>query len=341
MRHYQCLQNNSFQNNSYRIEPIRDQDKYDILKIRNEQLYHLRQSQPLTIEKQEQYFATVVNSLFEIEKPAQLLFSFFRNEEFVGYGGLVHINWTDKNAEISFVMKTELEHDFFSEFWSNYLELLAMVAFDELKFHKIFTYAFDLRPHLYDTLLNCGFTEDARLKEHCFFDGKYLDVVIHSKINDKIWYRKAGAEDVKLYYDWANDVSVRSNSYHSEAISYENHEKWFSAKIKEENCSMLVFQNHDNSNIGQVRIQKSDENTAIIGVSTDENHRGKGYATKMIAQASDAFLAKNPEICISAYIKLDNPASAKAFEKAGYTLFETLKFEGVESFHYIRKNENR
>ena len=337
MRVYKCLHANVFKTNSFHIEPIRDEDKYAILNIRNEQLYHLRQSEPLTIEKQENYFATVVSGLFEIEKPNQLLFSFFKGNEFMGYGGLVHINWVDKNAEISFIMKTELEKEFFTEFWSNYLQLIEKVAFEELKFHKIFTYAFDLRPHLYDVLLNCGFHEDARLKEHCFFDGKYLDVLIHSKVNNGVWFRNASDSDVKLYYDWANDPSVRSNSYSSATIPYENHVTWFQAKLKDESCAMFVFQNHDNQNIGQVRIQKTNENSAIIGVSTDENHRGKSYATKMIAAASNEFLAKNPEICISAYIKLDNPASAKAFEKAGFALLEMLKYEDVDSFHYIKK----
>lgn len=337
MRAYKCIDTQVFQNNSFHIEPIRDADKYEILKIRNEQLYHLRQSEPLTIEKQENYFATVVAGLFEIEKPNQLLFSFFHENQFVGYGGLVHINWIDKNAEISFIMKTELEKENFAQYWSNYLSLIEKVAFKALKFHKIFTYAFDLRPHLYEVLLSCGFREDARLKEHCFFDGKYLDVLIHSKINDHISYRRPTGDDVELYYNWANDPTVRSNSYASETIPYENHVNWFNLKLKDENCYMFLFQNHDNQNIGQVRIQKTDATSAIIGISTDENHRGKGYATKMIAIASDAFLAKNPEICISAYIKLNNPASSKAFEKAGYSMLEMLQYEKVDSFHYIKR----
>lgn len=341
MRVYQCLHTNVFRNDLFHIEPLRDEDKYDILNIRNEQLYHLRQSEPLTVAKQENYFATVVSGLFEIGKPNQLLFSFFHKNEFVGYGGLVHINWIDKNAEISFVMKTGLEKDFFAEFWSNYLQLIEKVAFEELKFHKIFTYAFDLRPHLYEVLLSCGFNEDARLKEHCCFDGKYLDVVIHSKINNAISFRKAVEEDMALYFNWTNDPAVRSNSYNSDSISYENHINWFQSKVKDDNCLMLVFQNHDHQDIGQVRIQKSKENTAIIGVSTDENHRGKGYASKMIALATEYFLSKNPDICISAYIKLENPASAKAFEKAGFVLKETLQYENTDSFHYIKKYDNR
>ena len=67
----------------------------------------------------------------------------------------------------------------------NYLLLIEKVAFEELQFHKIFTYAFDLRPHLYEALENSGFIKDARLKDHCLFDNRYLDVVIHSKINHK------------------------------------------------------------------------------------------------------------------------------------------------------------
>jgi RimJ/RimL family protein N-acetyltransferase len=55
-----------------------------------------------------------------------------------------------------------------------------------MKFHKIFTYAFDLRPHLYKILEENDYQNEARLKEHCFYKGKYIDVIIHSKINKKI-----------------------------------------------------------------------------------------------------------------------------------------------------------
>ena len=180
---YKCLSINKFESNGFHIEPLRDIDKYDILEIRNQQLYHLRQPEPLTKEQQDNYFVKVVALLFDQEKPNQLLFSFFENNEFVGYGGLVHINWIDKNAEISFVMRTKLEQDFFSFYWSNYLKLIEKVAFEEMKFHKIFTYAFDLRPHLYEMLLENNYAEEARLKEHCYFNNNYIDVVIHNKIN--------------------------------------------------------------------------------------------------------------------------------------------------------------
>ncbi|RAI91665.1 GNAT family N-acetyltransferase [Algoriphagus yeomjeoni] len=181
MSSYKVLKKQNFEFEGYSIVPIRMEDRYDIMKWRNEQLYHLRQSEPLTKEKQDWYFDNVVAKIFDQEQPNQILFSFLKNGECIGYGGLVHINWLDKNAEISFIMDTELEDQFFETNWSAYLNLLEKIAFYELGFHKLFVYAFDLRPHMYTMLEKKNYFLDARLKEHCLFNGKYLDVVIHAK----------------------------------------------------------------------------------------------------------------------------------------------------------------
>ncbi|MFN6081872.1 MAG: GNAT family N-acetyltransferase, partial [Bacteroidota bacterium] len=97
------------------------EDRYDIIQWRNEQIYHLRQNQPLTIEDQDAYFENVVSILFDQEQPSQILFSIMEKDVCIGYGGLVHINWIDKNAEISFIMNTALEKERFQEIWLAYL----------------------------------------------------------------------------------------------------------------------------------------------------------------------------------------------------------------------------
>ena len=182
---YKVIQQNHFELGEYSLIPIRFEDRLDIMKWRNEQIYHLRQNKPLTIEDQNAYFSNYVSTIFHEEFPKNLLFSLLKNNELVGYGGLVHINWLDKNAEISFLMNTELEKDFFSEIWSNYLILLELIAFKELNLNKIFTYAFDIRPHLYPIFKKSGFVLEARLKNHCFFNNEFKDVVIHSKFSTK------------------------------------------------------------------------------------------------------------------------------------------------------------
>ena len=184
MRTYKCLSQQVFATSDYQLVPIRHEDRYQIMQWRNEQIYHLRQKEPLSSEKQDHYFENVVAKLFDQEQPDQILFSFLHNEECIGYGGLVHINWIDKNAEVSFIMNTELEAKSFAENWRVYLGLIEEVAFGDLKLHKIYTYAFDLRPHLYPVLESCGFLREAELADHCFFEGEYKSVIIHKKFND-------------------------------------------------------------------------------------------------------------------------------------------------------------
>lgn len=338
---YKILKNNIFTNATFSLVPIRFEDRMAIMKWRNEQIYHLRQNKPLTEVDQNNYFTTIVANLFEQEKPNQLLFSFLENDSCIGYGGLVHINWLDKNAEISFVMNTDLEEKRFHEIWSAYLALLEQVAFEELKLHKIYTYAFDIRPHLYEVLSSSGFIEEARLKEHCYFNAKLLDVVYHAKFNSSLSLRLATLDDLLLYYNWANDIQVRANSYQTEPISLEDHTKWFTSKINNPLFSFFVFENHLGIPIGQVRVQIVSDFKAVIGISNASSFRGKGFASRMLVQATDAFLKNHPEQIISAYIKLDNRASEKVFQKAGFVLDKIVEYESVPSYHYIKKYENR
>lgn len=185
MRRYQGLSAQTVELDEYSMVPIRDEDRYAILKWRNEQMYHLRQAKLLTHKAQDAYFENVVAKLFEVEKPDQMLFSFLEHGQLIGYGGIVHINWLDQHAELSFIMNTELESTRFEELWSSYLECIEKLAFDDLRLHKLFVYAFDLRPHLYEVLESCGYFLDARLTDHCRVNGEFLDVVIHSKTRQR------------------------------------------------------------------------------------------------------------------------------------------------------------
>ncbi len=179
---YKILKRDKIQFGIYALVPIRQRDKYKIMKWRNEQVYHLRQKEKLTKKDQEEYFSTIIKDLFKIDKPNQLLFSYLKNEECIGYGGLVHIDWINSNAEISFIMDTSREKEEFHFHWSNYLNLLEEIAFKDLKFEKIYTFAYDLRPHLFTTIEKCGYQMEGLLKNHYLFENKFYDVKIHSKL---------------------------------------------------------------------------------------------------------------------------------------------------------------
>ena len=184
MNKYSCLNQQIFSFEEYSLVPIRFEDRYDIMKWRNEQIYHLRQDKILTTEDQDNYFLNVVSKLYDEKKPNQILFSFLKNEKCIGYGGLVHINWVDRNAEISFIMDTQLEKDNFELIWDIYLYLIEKIGFQYLNLHKISTYAYDLRPRIYNVFEKNNFIKEAVLKSHKLFENKYIDIVIHSKINN-------------------------------------------------------------------------------------------------------------------------------------------------------------
>jgi len=328
---YIALKKQSFSQEEFSIVPIRFEDKLQIMQWRNEQMYHLRQAKELTENDQETYFNNVVSKLFDQEQPSQILFSYLKDNKCIGYGGLVHINWIDKNAEISFIMDTSLENDFFNFHWKTYLELIEKVAFEELNLHKIFTYAFDLRPHLYVTLEENGYDKEAVLKEHCFYKNEFKDIIIHSKKKNKIVIRDVNLNDVNLLFDWANDELTRKNSFNSNEISFKEHEQWFTSKLKNSN-SLFFIGMINSSPIGLVRYEVGEENT-IVSISIDKNFRGKKLAPSLLKEAAMSYFKINKKP-ILAYIKKENIASVKSFEKAGYTFYSKEKVNNIDSYIY-------
>lgn len=330
---YKVLNKQTYTNGVFSLVPLRQEDKYDIMKWRNEQMYHLRQATPLTKESQEDYFKTTIAALFENENPNQILFSYLRDGECIGYGGLVHINWIDKNAEVSFIMDTQLEEKEFSLHWCTYLKMLEYIAFRELNLHKIHTYAFDLRPHLYHAIEKAGFTREAVLKEHCLFNGEYKDVIIHSKINKDLalQYREANQDDIDLLYKWANEPTVREQSFQKEHIPYLDHKKWFENKLQDPTSIILIFSENNNT-VGQVQIALTDKGY-IIGISIDKNQRGKGLAKRMLEKASKYFWKTSDEP-ILAKIKTTNLASVNSFESAGFVFNHKYKTQEYDVLVY-------
>ena len=329
---YCILEKNVFKKDEYSIVPIRYEDRFDIMKWRNEQIFHLRQSKSLTKDDQENYFNKVVAKLFEQEKPNQVLFSYLKNNECIGYGGLVHINWIDKNAEISFLMNTELEKKEFHQHWKLFLDLIEKVAFNELNLHKIYTYAFDLRPYLYTIFENNGFYKEAVLKEHCFINNEYKSVVIHAKVNQHIRLRNATKEDVNLFYEWANEKSVRKMSFNSEYISFETHQKWFKNNLNSKNNFLLVLE-FDNIPAGLVRFNSE----GVIGISLDKKFRGKNLGVVLIKEGINVIKSSTDIKKITAYVKKDNTPSIKIFEKAGFLFEANDVINEKECYRYIYK----
>ncbi len=334
-RAYKCLTPLAFAYRTYKLVPIRDEDKYAIMQWRNEQIDILRQKETLAKGKQEWYFKNIVDKLFEQEKPDQLLFSFLEDNILIGYGGLVHIDWESRNAEISFLTATDRNLNQFVDDWKCYLKILKNIANLYLDFSKIYTYAYDIRPQLFQALTESNFVEEARLKDHVSINNKQYDVLIHSHFFDRVHYRMANEEDVLLYYKWANDSVVRNNSFNKDVIEYDSHCKWFFSKLSSDKCFLYLFFNKHNIPIGQVRIENTGIET-IIGISIDEKYRGRAFSNKMLIKATEDYLSKHSKEKIVAYIKHGNIASLKSFISAGFIEQEIMNHEEVKCYKLFK-----
>lgn len=331
MKKYKCLKTQEYSLGKFKLVPIRIEDRYQIMQWRNEQMYHLRQAELLTRKKQDNYFENVVSKLFEQEQPGQILFSFLENSECIGYGGLVHINWIDKNAEISFIMNTEFENENFEKYWTIYLNMIEGIAFSELYFHKIFTYAFDLRPQLYEVLDKSGYKFEAKLKDHCFYNHKYIDILIHSKFNNSLQLRLAKEDDLEITFEWVNDSKVRAFSFNKEIVSFESHKEWYENKLKDSKCVYFIAEVNQKP-VGSFRIDKKN-NEGVISFLLDSSQHGKGLGFKLLDQGVKKINKSDPKLSLIGFVLKQNKASVRLFEKLDFTRYDL----GGGKYKYIKE----
>lgn len=319
---YTCLRQQSFREGAYSLVPLRYEDRFDIMRWRNEQIYHLRQTRPLTREDQQRYFDEVVSRLFACEHPDQVLFSYLEDGRCIGYGGLVHINWTDRHAEISFLMDTRLEKEGFATHWSHFLALLKPVAFEQLQLHKIYTYAFDLRPHLYPVLEENGFEREATLKEHCFFEGRYKDVVIHSLVNGPVYsfvdYTACSREQLLEILALRNRDDVRFWMVHPEVIPEEDHFR-FVERLKGDPDRVYYAVYEDGTLVGSYDLIRVEGDCWERGIIASPATRGKGntarWEREILSRAARSPLGVRS---VLSKVKIDNARANRYTLKMGF-----------------------
>lgn len=182
--HYRCLSQPHYCEGGFQLRPVQPQDIESIRQWRNAQTSVLRQSDKITPEGQRQYYATHIWPTMASPQPPQILFSYLRDDKLIGYGGLVHIGWHARKAEVSvlFDLTPRSEEDY-RHHLSTYLTLLKRAAFDDLNFHRLWTEAYDIRPLHISVFEENGFVFEGRLQDHEYIDGRYVDTLFHGCLN--------------------------------------------------------------------------------------------------------------------------------------------------------------
>ena len=166
----------------YQLTSVRMEDAAPIMKWRNEQISALRQTSPLSETEQNTYFQDVVKPSFSQKQPNIVLLRFTYENNLIGYGGLVHINWTSMKAEVSFLLETERGKDTFQygRDCSIFLNLLMRCAFDNVGLNKIYTHSYSHRGFHVNSIEASGFRREGVLRQDEKVDGQWVDAVIAS-----------------------------------------------------------------------------------------------------------------------------------------------------------------
>ena len=118
-------------------------------------------------------------------------------------------------------------------------------------------------------------------------------------------------------FEWANDPLVRRNSFNSDPITYEDHQKWFDSMMKD-SCILPYILMDNDVPVGQIRL-KMEGDTAEISYSIAQEYRGKGYGHSILKLVKRMTSEQYPMIkSLIARVKPSNSQSFSLFQKEGF-----------------------
>jgi len=168
-------------------------------------------------------------------------------------------------------------------------------------------------------------------------DGRGASRVCAAMLNSAVRVRRARESDSRLLWEWANEPGVRASAFSREAIGWEEHSAWFQAKLADKDCMILIGEVSDAEPMGQVRINQMPNREAEIHLSVARDFRGAGYGSLLLETALREAFDSSPITEVHAFIRPENLASARAFEKAGFLRLGEKQVKGVMALHYCRE----
>jgi UDP-2,4-diacetamido-2,4,6-trideoxy-beta-L-altropyranose hydrolase len=151
--------------------------------------------------------------------------------------------------------------------------------------------------------------------------------------------RSAREDDCRLLWDWVNDPQVRAAAFCSDPIPWERHKTWFASKMKDPNCHILIAQDSEGRTVGQFRVDWRSDREGDIDVSVAPACRGTGNGSVLIDLGTNWVFAERGER-LHAFVKVENHASRRAFEQAGFANLGEESVHGCRAIHYIRSAES-
>jgi len=167
-------------NKRFFLRPIEREDIPLIKSWRNSDLVlpYVREYRLLSLAQIEKWYNTMIDSdKFE-------MFVMSDNDTPIGICGMTYINWQNRHADLHFAIYNNFE--WIDEVYApKFYEIISKYAFEDLNLNKIYVEVYEHDNKKIKFFKNNGFRQDARLRQHYFHKGEYLDSLILSLLRSE------------------------------------------------------------------------------------------------------------------------------------------------------------
>lgn len=152
------------------------------------------------------------------------------------------------------------------------------------------------------------------------------------------WHlRPADESDAFLLLHWANDPLVRANSFQSEPIPWQTHEKWYATRLASPDTRIWLLE-YRRVPVGEIRYERRDGRTARISYAVAPGYRGRGIGTRLLEMSASKACRELGVRRLRAETLVENVASARAFRKAGFEQIEETIIDGKRSLVFQKED---
>jgi len=167
-------------------------------------------------------------------------------------------------------------------------------------------------------------------------DGLGVSRVLSHLRAGQLQLRPVHSEDCRKIWEWSNDPEARAVSVSQEAISWDDHVKWFSEHVNSPSCFFYLASNSTEKPIGQIRFDVNGDE-AVLSVNLSKESRGHGYGSALIIHGAQRCFADSQVKLIRAFVIPANETSVRAFEKTDFVSAESVEQRGRTMRQFILK----
>jgi RimJ/RimL family protein N-acetyltransferase len=191
-----------------------------------------------------------------------------------------------------------------------------------------------LAEQIHSLAMNPELRRSMSRKASCLVDGRGTDRVVAAMIAHGLSVRRVQAQDCRLLWEWANDPETRAASFNSERISWTEHRRWFSHKLEDPDCVLLMLEHKKAGPIARVRFDPHGGLASEISLTISPECRGRRLAAYVLDKAVAIAFERPTLQCVHAFVKSGNKSSALAFQRAGFRLAGSTQVNGSDALHF-------